>query len=145
MSSDTVIVSGGKAYEPGDESTKASNPFSTPDLQSAHSVLIVFVDNPNALHFELPINVGLILGRRSEKGDPPDIDLAPYGGFPAGVSRHHVRFVRDPEGLYIEDLGSTNGTFVNGQRVDPNERIFLTSGQALRIAQLHGWVYFEGN
>lgn len=33
------------------------------------------------------------------------------------VSRHHMRFMRGPEGYTIEDLGSTNGTFVNGKRV----------------------------
>lgn len=33
------------------------------------------------------------------------------------VSRHHLRFMRGSEGYTIEDLGSTNGTFVNGKRV----------------------------
>jgi len=34
------------------------------------------------------------------------------------VSRHHLRLVRGTDGSFtIEDLGSTNGTFVNGKRV----------------------------
>lgn len=33
------------------------------------------------------------------------------------VSRHHLRFMRGIEGYTIEDLGSTNGTFINGKRV----------------------------
>lgn len=33
------------------------------------------------------------------------------------LSRHHLRISRTAEGCSIEDLGSTNGTFVNGQRV----------------------------
>ncbi len=33
------------------------------------------------------------------------------------VSRHHCRLTRTPTGFTLEDLGSTNGTFVNGQRL----------------------------
>lgn len=33
------------------------------------------------------------------------------------VSRHHARISADDHGLIIEDLGSRNGTFVNGRRV----------------------------
>jgi predicted component of type VI protein secretion system len=32
-------------------------------------------------------------------------------------SRHHMRFTRGAGGFTLEDLGSTNGTFVNGQRL----------------------------
>ena len=34
------------------------------------------------------------------------------------VSRHHLRFTRGAGGFTLEDLGSTNGTFVNGQRLN---------------------------
>jgi diguanylate cyclase (GGDEF)-like protein len=34
-----------------------------------------------------------------------------------GISRRHARLVADNEAVYVEDLGSTNGTFVNGQKV----------------------------
>jgi len=34
-----------------------------------------------------------------------------------GVSRHHARVVRDGSDYFIEDAGSTNGTFLNGQRI----------------------------
>jgi predicted component of type VI protein secretion system len=33
------------------------------------------------------------------------------------VSRHHLRFTRGAGGFTLEDLGSTNGTFVNSQRL----------------------------
>ncbi len=34
-----------------------------------------------------------------------------------GVSRQHARVQRGPEGTELVDLGSTNGTYVNGRRV----------------------------
>src|SRR4051812_16303075 len=34
-----------------------------------------------------------------------------------GVSRIHCRVVRDDDGFFVEDLGSTNGTYVNGTQV----------------------------
>ncbi len=33
------------------------------------------------------------------------------------VSRRHARFIMQADGIVLEDLGSTNGTFVNGQRL----------------------------
>ena len=33
------------------------------------------------------------------------------------VSTRHARVVSTPNGIYVEDLGSTNGTYVNGQRI----------------------------
>ncbi len=33
------------------------------------------------------------------------------------VSRRHARFIMQADGIVLEDLGSTNGTFINGQRI----------------------------
>lgn len=46
------------------------------------------------------------------------------------VSKHHARVMRTPEGYVIEDLESTNGTFVNGERVD---RQLLEDGDEIRV------------
>src|SRR5690606_27757231 len=35
----------------------------------------------------------------------------------SGLSRHHAKLTPVAEGVMVEDLGSTNGSFVNGQRV----------------------------
>ncbi len=46
------------------------------------------------------------------------------------VSRHHMRLTRGAGGFTLEDLGSTNGTFVNGQR--------LTGARPLRPGDMVG-------
>ena len=46
------------------------------------------------------------------------------------VSRQHAEFVKSPEGYSIRDLGSTNGSFVNGERVQENR---LRSGDTVQI------------
>jgi hypothetical protein len=46
------------------------------------------------------------------------------------VSRHHMRLTRGAGGFTVEDLGSTNGTFVNGQR--------LTGARPLRPGDMVG-------
>jgi pSer/pThr/pTyr-binding forkhead associated (FHA) protein len=41
------------------------------------------------------------------------------------VSTRHARVVSAPSGIYIEDLGSTNGSYVNGQRITAPTTITL--------------------
>jgi pSer/pThr/pTyr-binding forkhead associated (FHA) protein len=50
------------------------------------------------------------------------------------VSRDHARFSVDANGLSVTDLGSTNGTYVNGQRHDAGK---LTEGDQLMIGKFH--------
>jgi pSer/pThr/pTyr-binding forkhead associated (FHA) protein len=49
------------------------------------------------------------------------------------ISRAHAAIGYDAEGFYIQDLGSTNGTQVNGGRV---ERQLLKNGDEIRMGRL---------
>ena len=48
----------------------------------------------------------------------------------ANASREHVAFVREPDGWWIEDLESTNGTLVNGSGIDKHR---LSDGDVIQI------------
>ncbi len=48
------------------------------------------------------------------------------------VSRMHVRVLRGDDGFYVEDLGSKNGTYVNGMPV--KDRVRLQDGDEIQIA-----------
>jgi pSer/pThr/pTyr-binding forkhead associated (FHA) protein len=39
------------------------------------------------------------------------------------VSRHHARFSRRDESIFLEDLGSTNGSFLNGERISSPQQL----------------------
>ncbi len=77
------------------------------------------------------------LGRISE-GQPimPDIDLSPYQAYANGVSRLHAVIKRGPDGIALMDLGSANGTFLNGKRMNPNVERDLSNGDVVALGRL---------
>jgi len=48
------------------------------------------------------------------------------------ISRRHARFLTRTDGVFIEDLGSTNGTFLNGVRISSPQR--LNNGDLITMA-----------
>jgi hypothetical protein len=77
------------------------------------------------------------VGRISE-GQPimPDIDLSPYQAYAAGVSRLHAVIKRDGSRLVFMDLGSANGTYVNGKRLSPNKEQNLNHGDIIALGKM---------
>jgi hypothetical protein len=77
------------------------------------------------------------LGRLSE-GQPimPDIDLTPYQAYASGVSRLHAVVKRDGIQALVMDLGSSNGTYVNGRRLNPHMEESLSHGDILALGKL---------
>jgi predicted component of type VI protein secretion system len=76
----------------------------------------------------IPIPPGkLIIGREE------DCHLRPTSGF---VSRHHCVLLLDAYTLRIRDLGSQNGTFVNGRRIGKGE-IILLQGDMVSVGDLN--------
>ena len=85
----------------------------------------------------LPQQEEVLIGRADPHvTPPPDVDLEPHGGDMAGVSRHHARLLHRPEGWLLEDLHSTNGTFLNDVPVLPEQSVRVRSGDVIRYGQL---------
>jgi hypothetical protein len=77
------------------------------------------------------------MGRLSE-GQPimPDIDLTPYQAYASGVSRLHAVVKRDTDRVVIMDLGSSNGTYLNGRRLNPHTEEELKHGDVIALGKL---------
>ena len=52
----------------------------------------------------------------------------------SAVSRIHADILREDETFYIRDNGSTNGTYINGVRIPPQELIEIFDGDEIRLA-----------
>ena len=86
-----------------------------------------------------------VLGRldHGTKGAQPDVDLNPYGATMRGVSRLHARLFIQDKHLFIIDLGSKNGTFIAGKRIEPNVPYGLSNGAEVLLGSLMFQVVFE--
>lgn len=75
----------------------------------------------------------------------PDVDLGDADGDHYGVSRLHltVRYQARYNTLSVLDLGSANGTYVNGQRLHPHEVRVLRNGDELRLGRMILGVVFN--
>ncbi len=80
---------------------------------------------------------GLIVGRCDAAAQVVvDVDLTPVRGLEAGVSRRHARLIVQNDHLRIVDLGSTNGTYINGLRLPPHEPVDLRDGDEVYLGRL---------
>jgi pSer/pThr/pTyr-binding forkhead associated (FHA) protein len=71
-------------------------------------------------------------------GRAPECELMLDG---PGASRRHARIVREGDRFFLEDLGSANGTLLNGARI---ERCGLEVGDELRIDEFQLTFVLEG-
>ncbi|QPC82518.1 FHA domain-containing protein [Phototrophicus methaneseepsis] len=126
----------------------ATNELYSADYFSMDSILRLSVRDSNEM-FELRPqlrNHELVLGRSTSNSPmSPDVDLTSTGAAEAGVSRLHVAVRYEPQdsALQIYDLGSANGTFVNGQRLHPREVRILRNGDQLRLGKLVIYVSYH--
>ncbi len=89
---------------------------------------------------------GAVLVGRSDhdSNHVPDLDLKPLGAWNAGVSRRHlVMNPFDETTFFIKDLGSANGTRINGGLLKAGMVYSLHSGDLLTVGTLHLTITFS--
>ena len=78
-----------------------------------------------------------ILGRLTEDClILPDVDLTPYRASASGVSRVHAMVKRDENKAMVMDLGSSNGTYINGRRIQPDVNVALCHQDVIALGTL---------
>jgi len=103
-----------------------------------------------------PLSIRLIIGKETRqrevevmllkpvrlgRSDPsqnifPEVDLTDDLAMECGVSREHAAIFGRGSTIMVEDLGSTNGTLLNGERLDPYMPELLQHGDQLQLGQL---------
>lgn len=103
--------------------------------QQAEASLIITHSGTSRLG-SFTINKDLVsIGRMdTNRGIYPDIDLVPYDAS-GKVSRRHAEIKRVGKEFYFEDLGSANGSFLNGSQLPPRQPQMLKSGDELVLGE----------
>ena len=73
----------------------------------------------------------------------PDIDLSTYKAYEAGVSRLHANLNIQGTEVSIQDLGSANGTRINGDRIDPLTEHDINHGDIISLGRLRVQVLIQ--
>ncbi len=86
---------------------------------------------------ELPLSNQVTLGRLdTSRAIFPDVDLTREDGMDMGVSRRHARILRQGNQIFLEDLGSLNGTLLNAQRIAAEMPYPLKDGDQIQLGKL---------
>jgi hypothetical protein len=89
---------------------------------------------PTVATIGVDVRQPLVIGRVDpDGGESGDLDLTAHQAIDQGVSRRHALLIPAPDGLYLSDLGSTNGTWVNGSYLEPGLRYALQTGDRVEL------------
>ena len=92
---------------------------------------------------QIKISEHLLLGRDTDQDEAaPEIDLRPFNAHYLGVSRKHALLTARNSRVTIRDLDSSNGTFINGGRLEPGQEYRIRHGDHLTLGKLMMQVSF---
>jgi pSer/pThr/pTyr-binding forkhead associated (FHA) protein len=86
----------------------------------------------------------VLLGRRNrDTGFMPTVDLTDVEGQKHGVSRRHATLSRRDNHLVLIDHSSSNGTYLNGKRLMPEQPRVVRDADMIKLGQLEILVSFQ--
>jgi len=142
------VVSSLIAYhENGSYSLKTKHLVGTAPLKkiapdTRHIAAVLFVAGNNDAPIITSLKQSVSFGRIANERTTNHVDLSKFKAVDQGVSRVHM-FLHHKDGdFFIEDNGSVNGTFVNGEPTKPNEWTKLNNGDEIRLGHLRMYIYF---
>jgi hypothetical protein len=105
---------------------------------------IVLINLENGQPVTMQNEKAFILGRHSAEitTQEPLIDLTKLDALELGVSRVHAMIRKTKSGYQIIDLDSSNGTWLENQRLVPQRPYQLDSGDRIRIGRLNMLAFF---
>lgn len=116
--------------------------WGTARLTQKSQVLLHVVDGKEPI--SLSVDKRSTIGREDVSTNTyPDVNLVPFGALEKGVSRIHASIERSEDTLTIIDMGSSNGTYLNGQRLVAQQPRVLRDGDEIRFGKLVTRIYFK--
>ena len=95
---------------------------------------VIYIEGPHGV--SLSVKGGDVVGRDAVGREP----LAPF----EGISRRHVQFFHDNGKWSVMDLGSRNGTFIDGTKIPTNQSAQVMHGQSIRLSKhFEAWIIFD--
>ncbi len=139
-SSGTTLPTRQLEQMPNELSARAT--WGTASIGQKSSIVIHFRETDDPVTVQLKDKT--VIGRSdSTSVRKPDVDLTPHGALEKGVSRMHASIERNEDTLTLVDLGSSNGTHLNGQRLAPDQPRVLRDGDEIRFGKLVAHIYFK--
>ncbi|MBL8151291.1 MAG: FHA domain-containing protein, partial [Blastocatellia bacterium] len=113
------------------------NNCGAPNPEFASQQVSVVLAGANGQLITLPLTKeSSMFGRLdTNRGIYPDVDLTPYDR-EGKVSRRHAMIHQEKGQFFIEDLGSTNGTYINNTKIPAKQRQKISTGEELRFGDI---------
>lgn len=135
---ETAIYNRENSHKENSQSTHPPTP--TKETTAAVSIKILDADQLLPLIGGKEYTIGRISGNQPIL---PDIDLSPFNAYEGGVSRLHATIRIKKNLVTVTDLGSANGTRINGKKINAHEPHTLANGDILTLGKFKAQVIIQ--